>query len=304
MLKQVNCVKHALNTAGLTLIADIGESFLVKAIYVGRCTTDAYLAPKIDNFSVAYWLVKGKAGNQLGTQRLSYSGYNLMDRLVKKGLPFTLPIAEGQKLTLPALDGIGTMVVVYDIYDAGDIRSDMPNGTASKTFAFIQYMREGSVLAASGDMLLDTSLTPAEFPDFPAGKSVPPKISIKLHGIHGSPVADAASSGNLFYSTYLKLVRDREVLLDEDRNGIPFLGDSGATGSASYAKAESIIGQCGELSGELNMYNSRDPYWFDPPLVFTAGEELLVYLTFVKLLEHTMAANLPAVDLILEVNRE
>ncbi|GAI88919.1 unnamed protein product, partial [marine sediment metagenome] len=55
MLKQTNCVKHALNTAGLTLEADVGESFLVNAIYIGRCTTDAYLAVKIDNFSVAYW---------------------------------------------------------------------------------------------------------------------------------------------------------------------------------------------------------------------------------------------------------
>lgn len=304
MLKQTNCVKHALNTAGLTLEADVGESFLIKAIYIGRCTTDAYLAVKIDNFSVAYWLVKGKAGNQLGTQRISYSGYNLMDRLVKKGLPFTLPIAEGQKLTLPALDGIGTMVVVYDIYDAGDIRSDMPNGTGSKTFSFIQYMRESAVITVSGDMLLDTSITPAEFPDFPAGRAVPSKMKVKLHGIHGSPVADAASGSNLFYSTYLKLIREREVLLDEDRNGIPFLGDSSASGEASYADVQSIIGQCGELSGELNMYNSRDPYWFDPPLEFTAGEELLVYLTFVKTGTRTMAANLPAVDLILEVNRE
>ncbi|GAI88922.1 unnamed protein product, partial [marine sediment metagenome] len=168
-------------------------------------------------------VVKGKAGNQLGTQRLAYSGYNLMDRLVKKGLPFTLPIAEGQKLTLPALDGIGTMVVVYDIYDAGDIRSDMANGTASKNFSFIQYMRESAVLAASGDMLLDTSITPAEFPDFPAGRAVPANMSIKLHGIHGNPVADYVSSGNGFYSTFLKLVREREVLLDEDREGIPFL---------------------------------------------------------------------------------
>jgi len=304
MLKQTNCVKHALNTAGLTLEADVGESFLVKCIYVGRCTTDAYLSAKIDNFSVAYWLVKGKSGNQLGTQRQAYSGYNLMKRLVDKGLPFTLPIAEGQKLTLPALDGVGTMVVVYDIYDAGDIRSDMPNGTAGKTFSFIQYMRESAVIAASGDLLLDTSITPAEFPDFPAGRAVPPRMTIKLHGIHGMPVADASSGSNLFYSTYLKLIREREVLLDEDRNGIPFLGDSAATGAASYAKVESIIGQGGELAGELNMYNSRDPYWFDPPLVFESGEELLVYITFVKVGTHTMAANLAAVDLILEVTKE
>jgi len=303
MLKQTNCVKSALNTAGVTLEADVGESFLVKAIYVGRCTTDAYLVAKIDNYTVAAYLVKGKAGNQLGTQRLAYSGYNLMALLVEKGLPFSLPIAEGQKLSIAALDGIGLIQVVYDTYDAGDIRSDMSNGTASKVYGFIQYMREGSVIAASGDLLLDTSLSPPEFPDFPAGKSVPANMTIKLHGIHGSPVSDAASGSNLFYSSYLKLIREREVLLDEDRNGIPFLANSAEDTGVSYTEGESIIGQCGEASGELNMYNSREPLWFDPALVFVSGEELLVYLTFVKVGTHTMTADDPAVDLILEVNR-
>jgi len=304
MLKQTNCIKSALNTAGLTLEADVGESFLVKNIVVGRVDTDGYLAVKIDNFSVAYWLVKGKRGNQLSGTRLKYAGYNLMDKLVKRGLPFALPIAEGQKLTLPVLDGIGSMQVVYDIYDAGDIRSDMPNGTASKNFAFIQYLRESAVLIATGDMLLDTSITPAEFPDFPAGRAVPPKMKIKLHGIHGSPVADFASSGNGFYTTYLKLIKEREVLLDEDRDGIPFLGYSSATGAANYASVETLVGNGGEQGLASNDMKFDDPYWFDPPIEFSAGEELLVYLTWVKLLERTMQANLPAVDLILEVTKE
>lgn len=173
MLRQTNCIKSALNTAGLTLQADVGESFLVKAIYVGIVTTDSYLAVKVDNFSVAYYKVKGKRGNQLwGFQKQKY-GLNLMKLLVDRGLPFAIPVAEGQKLTLPVLDGAGYMQVVYDRYDSGDIIPTMPNGTASKKFSFIQYLRESAVLTASGDMLLDTSLTPAEFPDFPAGKPVP-----------------------------------------------------------------------------------------------------------------------------------
>jgi len=303
MLKQINCIKTALNTAGLTLEADVGESFLVKSIHVGRCTTDAYMSIKIDNFSVGYWLVKGKRGNELGGQRLAYVAYNLMAYLVNRGLPFTLPIAEGQKLTCSALDGIGSIQVVYDIYTAGDILPTMPNGTMSKDFAFIQYMRESAVIAASGDMLLDTSITPAEFPDFPAGKSVPANMKIKLHGIHGSPVADYTSSSNGFYTTYLKLLREREVLLDEDRNGIPFLGYSAATGAADYKKVETLVGCGGEIAGPTEDYKLDPPLMFDPPLEFTSGEELLVYLTFVKVGDHTMAANLPAVGLILEVNK-
>jgi hypothetical protein len=304
MLRQANCIKTALHTAGLTLQADIGESFLIKYIVCGIVTTAGYLAVKVDNFSVAYYRVKGKRGNELGGQEFFKDGYNLMKKLVDRGLPFTIPIAEGQKLTLPALDGIGYFWVVYDRYDAGDITAAMPNGTQSKKFAFIQYMKETSVLTASGDMLLDKTNTPAEFPTFPAGTAVPARMRIKLHGIHGSPVADAASSANLFYTTYLKLIREREVLFDEDRYGIPFHGRLAATGAADYSMVESLIGCGGETPTAVGDQVYREPLFFVPPIEFMSGEELLVYLTWVKVGTHTMAADLPCVGLILEVNKD
>lgn len=304
MLRQADCIKRKLNTEGLTLQADAGESFLVKAIYVGRCTTDAYLAAKINNVSVAYYLVKGKRGNKLSGTRLSYRGLNLMDILVKRGLPFALPIAEGQKLSIDALDGIGTIQVVYDCYDAGDIISTMPNGTDCKNFGFIQHLTETTKLTASGNMLLDKSNTPAEFPDFPAGKAVPAKMKIILHGIEGSPFADYTSSGNGFYSTYLKLIRERTVLLDEDRLGIPFLGNSAATSAEDYAKVETLIGSVGEVAWPTGDYKLAEPFFLEPPLEFVSGEELNVYVSLVKQLEHTLTSDLPEVNLILEVIRE
>lgn len=304
MLRQTNCIKSALNTAGLTLQASVGQSLLVKAIYVGVVTTSGYLTIKVDNYSVASYLVQGKRGNELGGQRLGYKAVNLMKLLVDRGLPFAIPVAEGQKLTLPVLDGAGSMQVVYDRYDAGDIKADMPNGTASKRYGFIQYLRESAVLTASGDMSLDTSLTPAEFPDFPAGKAVPANMTIKLHGIHGSPVADFVSGSNGFYTTYFKLVKEREVLLDEDRNGILFLGSAAATGAGDYTNVQSLIGTGGSALDANAAYKFDAPFWFDPALIFTSGEELLVYLTWVKVGTHTMAANLPAVGLILEVNKK
>lgn len=119
MLRQANCIKSALHTAGLILQANVGQSLLIKCIYVGIVTTAGYLSIKVDNYSVAYWLVKGKRGNELGGQRQQYRAYNLMKVLVDRGLPFSIPVAEGQKLTLPALDGAGSFQVVYDRYDAG-----------------------------------------------------------------------------------------------------------------------------------------------------------------------------------------
>jgi len=304
MLRQANCIKRGLVTSALSLEAHANESFLVRGIWAGRITTDGYLSVKVDNFSIGYWRRAGKRGNELGGMRLGYEGINLMDLLVKRGLPFTIPVAEGQTLNLSAGDGIGSYQILYDIYDAGDVRPDMPNGTACKTFGFIQYLRESAVLDASGDLLLDTSITPAEFPDFPAGKTVPANMEIKLHGIEGSPVADFSSTDNGFYSTYLKMVREREVLFDEDNKGIEFLGNSAATTAAQYSKPQSLIGSVGEITMADTERKVQEPYWFDPPLVFGSGEELLIYMSFVKVGIHTMAADLSDIGLILEVNKK
>lgn len=304
MLRQANCIKRGLVTSALTLEANANESFLVRGIWVGRITTAGYLSVKVDNVSVGYWRRFGKRGNELGGMRLKYFGLNLMELLVKRGLPFTIPVAEGQKLNLSVGDGVGAYQVLYDIYDAGDIRKDMPNGTECKTFGFIQYLRETNVLTASGDMLLDRAITPAEFPDFPAGKSVPINMEITLHGIEGAPVADYSSGENGFYSTYLKLVREREVLFDEDRLGIQFLGDTTATAAAKYVEGESFIGSVGEIALNSTDQQVKEPLWFDPPLLFLAGEELLVYMSFVKEGTHTMAADLSDIGLILEVNKK
>ena len=304
MLVEQNCVKTALNTAGLTLLADSGESFLIKAIYVGEVTTAGYLNVKVDNTTVACYRVAGKRGNELGGMRYLYEGMNVMKILVDKGLPFAIPIAEGQKLTLPILDGEGYLQVVYDRYTAGDIRDDMPNGTKAKRYGFIQYLDASAVITESGDMLLDVSESPAEYPNFPAGRVVPPKMSITILGISGSPFADAASLNNCFYTKYLKLIRDRNVLFDEDRNGILFLGTDGATAAGNRKNGVSIIGSCGEVSVSQNYYQIKPPFMFETPLKFESGEELLVYLTLVKVGTHTLPADLPDIGLIMQVDRE
>jgi len=304
MLIEANCIKTALNTAGLTLQADSGESFLVKGIYVGTVTTAGYLTAKVDNFTVASYRVAGKRGNELGGVRKMQFGINLMRYLVDRGLPFAIPIAEGQKLTLPALDGIGYTMVVYDRYTAGDIKETAPNGTACRKYGFIQYLDASTVLTASGDLLLNATLSPPEFPAFPANDVVPSKMSISLLGIEGCPFADFASANNGFYSKYLKLIRDRQVLIDEDRNGILFWGNPETTGTNDYSYAVSLIGSVGEQQIGDWCYKVHPPLMFEPPLKFISGDELLVYLSIIKIGTHTMPTGLPDIGLILEVNRE
>jgi len=304
MLLQKSCTKTKLVTEGLTLQADIGESMRVRAIYTGGITDPSYLSAKIDNFTVAYYRVYGRRGNHLGCITPEVTGVNLMRQLVERGLKFAIPIAEGQKLTLPVCTGSGYMVVLYDRYSAGDVKATEPNGTQSKTFSFIQYLDESAVLDASGDMPLDTALTPSEFPDFPAGKSVPPKMRIKCHGIVGSPAANYASGDNGFWTTYLKMIRDREVLFDEDRLGFLFVGQLVSGPGGDYGDVQTLIGTGAESAAADNNFKFDDPYWFDPALVFTSGEELNVILSWMKAGTHTMPAGLPDVALILETIRD
>jgi len=306
MLKQNNCTKLITDATGGDLEANSGESFLVKAIFncLPMTKTDTFLTIKIDNVTVGYYRCVGKSGNHLGRGSSSTVGRNLMEFLVNRGLPFSYPIAEGQKLNVYRPAGTGKIVVLYDRYDAGDIRADMPGGSGSKNYGFLQYLRESAVLTDAGDMLLDTSITPAEFPDFPAGKAVPAKMSIKLHGIAGCPVADAASGSIKFYTTFLKLIREREVLFDENRAGLLFWGNDQTAQTAQYVLGRSIIGSGAEYAEFNSFWANEQPLMFDPPIEFTSGEELLVYLTWGEEGSHTMPVNLADVALILEVIRE
>jgi len=306
MIKQINCTKLITAATGGSLEANAGESFLVRAIFnaLPITKTDTYLTAKIDNVTVGYYRCVGKSGNHLGGASSSTIGRNLMQFLVERGLPFSLPVAEGQKLTISRAAGTGKIIVLYDRYDAGDIRADMPCGTAAKNYGFLQYLRETDILTASGDMELDTSITPAEFPDFPAGKAVPAKTKIKLHGIAACPAGYWVSNDHGFYTSYLKLVREREVLFDEDRVGFLFEANNYLAQLHPYELGKSIIGSGAEFGDSNGFFANKQPLMFDPALVFESGEELIVYLTWVKKGSGTMTANLADVALILEVNRE
>jgi len=307
MLKQTNCVKLITDATGGDLEADTNESFLVKGVFVNPSDTDTFVTLKIDNVTVGFYRVYGKSGNHLGGIKGNRVGRNLMRYLVNRGLPFSLPIAEGQKLNVSRPAGANHIQVLYDRFDAGDIRADMPCGSASKNYGFLQYLRETDVLTDSGDMLLDNAITPAEFPDFPAGKAVPAKMSIKLHGIVGCPVSDfvyVTDAYRGYYSTFLKLIREREVLFDEDRDGILFEGRTDGTQELYYENIVSIIGSCADFYATVQDYAQKDPLIFEPPFDFASGEELLVYLSCIKDGVRDMTANLADVALILEVIRE
>jgi len=296
MLKQGNCIKRFTAVSTDDLQANAGESFLIKALYVVPETDNDYLTLKVDRKTVGVYRIYGRSGNHLGVMNTGYINKNLMDFLTSKGINCTIPVAEGQSFTVSSAGTSPVVIIVYDTYDAGDIRADMPNGTDSKEYLFVQYMDSTATINATETVLLDESLSPAEFPDFPCGKAVPANTEIQILGLAGCPCGDGFAEGTNIGTSFVKLVKERETLFDEDRNGIPFRYQWDNLAGA-YLAEYSLIGSCTPFlvhdAGMGLTYNVThgDPLMFDPALVFTSGEELLIYLSFILAGTRTLPAD-------------
>lgn len=202
----------------------------------------------------------------------------LLQYLLKRGDFKGFPVAEGEtfKITGAARSNC-KQVVVYEIHEAGDMSSDMENGSKALTYLFLNYGNCGASINVNGDSLFTTSISPAEFPSFPFGAVVPAKCQIELIGLCGSPFAPKENDDtDYIYTQFMKLVKDREVLFDEDRQGIIFENRqlSLTHRTDSFAQGISLIGNKSE-------YDLNNPFMFDPPLVFLPGDELGIYLSTV-----------------------
>lgn len=275
-------VKRITASGGGTLTAQAGESLRVRRIEAIASANDTYLRVSVDQVLVAFYRMRTKSGTHLGTLHGAYLKGNIMDFLTKQGVNVSIPVAEGQTLSVTRYAEAGNVMVVYDRYDAGDVKATDPNGSAAKEYTFMQYAGIGTTPTASGDAKIDHSLTPAEFPNFPCDAVVPANHTIELLGIAGSPFVDAEAGPAGFATTFLKLIKDREILFDPDRNGIPFDAQNAAAVADAYVANFSLIGPGTETLVNTNVITPGDPLMFVPALVFPTGSELNVYLTLVE----------------------
>lgn len=213
-------------------------------------------------------------------QTLMWSGFHLNPTILKYlgdlGIFKGFPIAEGESLTIAGMGGANSItVIIYEQYDPADILPTQENGSKSLEYLFLNYGTTGADITTAADTLYDTAVSPAEFPDFPYGRTVPPKHEIDILGVCGSPRAPGENDGtDYIYTKFLKMVKDREVLFDEDRNGIIFMQRSPNVDSQIDQTAEGF-----SLIGNLSEYDNNPPLMFPSPLTFVAGDELNIYLT-------------------------
>ena len=213
-------------------------------------------------------------------QALMWSGFHhnptLLAYLGERGIFKGFPVAEGQTFTIEGMKRSDSItMIIYEIYDPEDISAEQENGSRSKEYMFLNYGTCAGNIVAPGDDLYDTPVSPAEFPDFPFGKVVPAKYEIDIHGICGSPRCPGENDGAAYiYTKFIKFVKEREVLFDEDRNGILFMHPSTKVDSGIDQTAEGFT-----LIGNFSAYDNNPPLMFPVPLTFLPGDELNIYLT-------------------------
>ena len=184
------------------------------------------------------------------------------------------PVSEGETFTVELCTGATAVKVVeYDLYDAADLNNEMENGSRSNTYLYVNYGDSGANIQAIADVILAKSNNLAEYPDFPFGGNVPSGHKIELIGILASDVAPAANAAAACtYTQYLKFMQGREVLFDEDHNGLLYCAQFPDSIANSNMIAEGYA-----VGGNYTQCDRGQPLMFDPPLVFNEGEELAVF---------------------------
>lgn len=252
----------AANDLVTEITAESGQSILIKGLSSPVFGNNEFVEALLGRLSVGYFRV----GKNVNDNHLEFSNdalwfKNLHDYLVEHGIFKGYPVAEGETFTLKNVTA-GTRHlgrVIYEIHDAGDITKDMPGGSESTEFSFINYGTNTSQIEVSTYGDIDKSLNPKEYPSFPFGVVVPANREIDVHGIllkvWGGRTDDTPAE-----MRYLRLSKDREVLFDEDRTGIY------ATQGLTYYT--------------YHTRKARHPFIpFPTPMTFLPGEELKIELS-------------------------
>jgi len=273
----------------LELEAKSGESLLVKDVIVYG-TNDSYVLLEIDKTTVGFFRVATSYGGShlfpcwaVVAESPIYScleslpSGTLLSYLVRKGWMRGYPVAEGQKFRVkPYTSGkkLDTVIIVYEKYDAGDIKATDPNGSEASEYVFISYGRPSSSLTTAGDYLVNNPVTTKEFPNFPFGVEVPSKTTIEVLGILGSEALNYVDSDTYTHTKYLKLFKGRTCLFDRDKQGLIFYQTI-----PSGISAGNYIGRGVSVIGNFSSKDRRHPFIPPTPLVFTSGDEVNVYIS-------------------------
>jgi len=285
-------VKSAFNVGADTaveLTAKSGESLLVKDVIIYD-SDDEYVLLEVEKTTVGFFRVDNHVlQTHLGTPSAITGKYStsrgfkaggsitLISYMINKGWMRGYPVAEGQTFRVkPFTSGkkLNNVVIIYEKYDAGDIKATDPNGSEAKEYIFVNYGRPSQALEASKDYEVDNCITTEEFPDFPFGEAVPSKTTIEILGILGTEAITYSDANNYVQTKFLKMFKGRTCLFDRDKQGLPFYQPvfSGISAGTHVGRGISVI-------GNYSTVDRREPFIPPTPLIFSEGTEVKAFIT-------------------------
>jgi len=265
-------------SGGDTLQARPGQGLVLRDVMCAPSSNDTYLTLQVQGTTVGKFRVKGMTGNRLPYRALKatyvyeQNDISLFRKAARMVIPLDIPVAEGETLTLSRYAEAGDVTLIYDVLDPGDVSPEAMNGSRSKTRRYVHGAQPAAAVTAT-PAALATSLIWTGGPAWPFdGSAVPENTRFRIHAILASPVAKGNGTTNKGYTTFLQMIRNNQVLFDDDASGLPLLGDVSVTAAtADYTPKASVIGP------ETAEY----PYpglWLPEPLEFGPGEILLTNL--------------------------
>lgn len=259
----------------LSLQAEAGDSLLITGVFIDTPSSN-YVTIETGNTTVGYARVGGTQGSHLPFPTGADPDVNLLSYLMGAGVFTGYPVPEGETFRISgAAQANALQAVTFIRGDAGEYSPGDQNGPDSQSYMFLNYGRPAAA-ASGGDDLYEESQTPAQFPAFPFGDVAPQGKTVRIHGIGLSDVGITSSSqSNQQGTEYLRLIRERVVLFDSERNGLLLRG------SVSTSADETNVGEGESVIGNYTKEDLREPLLFDEPLRFESGEELLPILNTV-----------------------
>jgi len=251
-----------------SLTPNFDEGIIIKEIHIPNSVND-YLLVYIGKTLVGYYNIgKDPIGNNLFAPAESLTEANVYNYLLARGIFRPYLVAEGETIVFKTENGTNfDLLLVYETHDAGDINPGEPGGSKSEEYDLVNYVYPATVESES---VVDTALTPTEFPAFPAAENVPAGREIYIHGIIGNPAVGVDDHTAIAHGTRtqaIKFTYNRKVLFDENKIGIPFYATKTPSENKQYGVYLSPISPCSNK-------DKREVFLFPEPLVFTEGEEL------------------------------
>lgn len=269
-LKYEDQYAEKLSGTSLVITPAETESIRIKKIGFAGLSSDVYATLTTDRTKVGYvypYLGGLKMFPFPVAEETDYSPYDLKALEV---IDLTYPVATGESFTITT-SGNANIFVLYDIYDAGDVKNDEPNGSHADTLTFYQHVTNASAITTATSEVfsaLDKNLNPTDFPAFPI-KAVPAGQEFDLHAIGFMAIGRGNGAANIAYTKHLRLKYNREVLFDEAGLGWAVLGDSAHTANSyDYVPVYNTV--------PWNQKYLPVVKKFSTPLTFKQGDELLV----------------------------